>query len=152
MKSFFCIILFLLTYIKKCKWNSDFAISFNTNTSTIRPSNFWPIVIKISKFLKYSAEWGVKGQLFSSRPSSKSAYRIKSVSNIWWEQGVTIQKIFGLWGLCHPVFGRFVLMLSCSNYHYATEVFQITTSCFNDYISASHLGRSSGVLFGCWRR
>jgi len=118
MKLFFCIILILLAAIKKCKWNSDFThylLQDDTNTTSIRPSNFRPIVIKAGNFLSTALSWGSKVNHFRRALTHFLADVSKSVSDIWIQQGIAIQKIFGLWDFIRPVFDRFVLKLSCRN-------------------------------------
>jgi len=118
MKLFFCIILILLAATKKCKWNSDFThylLQDDTNTTTIRLSNFRPIVIKAGNFLSTALGGGSKVNRFRRALTPFLVNVSKSVSDNWIQQGIAIQKIFGLWDFGHPVFGRFVLKLSCWN-------------------------------------
>ena len=115
MKSFFCIILILLAAIKKCKWNSDFThylLQDDTNITTIRPSNFRPIVIKAGNFLSTALSGGSKVNRVRRALTTILWSVSKSVSDIWIQQGIAIQKILGLWDFSHPVFGRFVLKMS----------------------------------------
>ena len=125
MKLLFCIILILLAAIKKGKWNSDFThylLQDDTNATTIRLSNFRPIVIKGGNFLSTALRGGSKVNRFHRALTPFPVNVSKSVSDIWIQQGIVIQKIFGLWDFGHPVFGRFVLKLSCWNGQTVTTV------------------------------
>ena len=111
MKSFFCIILRLLL-VSKSVSEIQILLTISFKMITIHQLCDLPIFGRLlSKFLKYSAEWGFKGQLFSSPPSSKSATVSKSV--IFDESKVLQFRKYLVCGISHPVFGQFILKLSC---------------------------------------